>query len=425
MINFYLSAAGVTLLALIFVVYPIFKAKKQNALQLSNASVVKQRMLELEREVEEGLIDSADKDIAIKELKVALVDEMPKDVINKEKVSVGLFLVLAIPALLIGGWVYWQSNQLPGLKEYEQAKIDIVSLREQMQETGGQGLTPNDYAMLALSIRTKLRDEPEDVTGWSTLGLVSSVIGRIEESVSAYEKALKLAPQNDNIRFKYAETLMLAGSEDHLQNASRQLKYLIAKSEDNRNENLLLTTVAIKLQDAQLAASSFNAIKDELDPNSRFYQSIVTELSALGVNIAQTNTTGSPNNQASSPQAINSATSEILISVNIADALRSKLPDNAYLIVFAQRNDGASRAPLAVKRMPLGGLPVQVSLSDADAMIPSMNLSSVDKIKLSARISLDENVMPAAGELEGSVVDIDLANKAVRTFTVTINKELK
>lgn len=425
MINFYLSAAGVALLALIFVVYPIFKAKKQNALQLSNASVVKQRMLELEREVEEGLIDSADKDIAIKELKVALVDEMPKDVVTKEKVSVVLFLVLAIPALLIGAWVYWQSNQLLGLKEYEQAKIDIVSLREQMQETGGQGLTPNDYAMLALSIRTKLRDEPEDVTGWSTLGLVSSVIGRIEESVSAYEKALKLAPQNDNIRFKYAETLMLAGSEDHLQNASRQLQYLIAKSDDNRNENLLLTTVAIKLQDAQMAANSFNAIKDQLDPNSQFYQSIVTELAALGVNIAQTNANGSPSNQVSSPQASNSATNEILVSVNISDALRSKLPNNAYLIVFAQRNDGASRAPLAVKRMPLGDLPVQVSLSDADAMIPSMNLGSVDKIKLTARISLDENVMPAAGELEGSVVDIDLANKAENTFTVTINKELK
>ena len=115
------------------------------------------------------------------------------------------------------------------------------------------------------------------------------------------------------------------------------------------------------------------------------------------------------------------------MNVNISDVLQSSLPNRAYLIVFAQHSDGRSKAPLAVKRVALPSLPVQISLSDNDAMIPAMNLSAAQQVNITARISLDEDVMPSTGELEGVVLDISLAEisaKQAASINVIIDKVL-
>ncbi|MFT6270658.1 MAG: cytochrome c-type biogenesis protein CcmI [Alphaproteobacteria bacterium] len=423
-------------MAMLFVCYPIIKQKLQSSstgtiksLELSNANVIKQRITELASEVNEGLIDPAEKENAIRDLKLALVAETPEvDIREQRPLSVLLLVVLALPAIGIGAWVYWQSNQLEGLLAYKQSTLQVDDLRAKLEEQGPQSLTPNDFAKFALSIRSNLQDNPDDVRGWGYLAMLSTSIGRVDEGIAAYKKALDLAPQDDDLRFKFAEALMLQGTEKSLQNSARQLNYLVQKQPDNGNNRLLLTSVAIQLQDAELAVTQFLQIKDDMNPTSQFYQTIVTELRKLGV--VDVSIVGEPSIAAvASTQAISagalaieagpsSLSKEILINVNISDALQSRLPEQAYLIVFAQHSDGRSRAPLAVKRFALPSLPVQISLSDTDAMIPAMNLSSAQQVNITARISLDEDVMPSAGELEGSVLDIDLAAISANQTTI-------
>jgi len=422
---FYLSAAGLVIVALLFVVFPLLRQKKLNSIELSNANVIKQRIEELNREVEEGLIDENEKEAAINDLKLALVDETPDvdvSLSTAKKNNLGVFILLALPALAIGAWVYWDANQISGLAEYKQSQQDVIAIREQMQNNGGESLTPNDFAKLALSIRRSLRENPDDAQGWSYLGLVNTSIGRVEEGVAAYEKAIDLTPQDDQLRFKYAETLMLAGSEDSLGNAKRQLSYLINKTPENRNYRLLLTTVAIQLQDPDLALFNFNQIKDFLKPDSQFYQSLVAGLEGLGLQIEDGNQLAGP--AATTVDETVTTANELLIQINISNELESKLPEDAYLIVFAQQQSGASRAPLAVKRFKLPALPVQISLSNNDAMIPSFNLGTADSVKLTARISLDEDVMPSQGELEGSIENIDVSAASGQLLNITISKEL-
>ena len=417
---FYLSALGLVLIAVLFIVFPFLKERKRNNLEVTNANVIKQRIVELSQEVEEGLIDESEKEAAINDLKLALVDESPAestfDYAESSKVNIRLLLLLALPAIVIGAGVYWHSNQLSGLNEFEQSQIDVISIREKMQNEGGQTLTPNDFAKLALSIRNSLRNKPNDAQGWAYLGLINSSIGRLEEGVAAYERALDLSPQDEELRFKYAETLMMAGTEDTLNNAKRQLAYLISKTPENRNYHLLMTTIAIQLQEPNLALSSFNHIKDMLRPNSSIYLSIVAGLEGLGIQI--------PNAVTSTSEAESVASKQLNIQVNIHPDLQSKLPANAYMIVFAQQQNGTSRAPLAVKRFILGQLPVQVTLSKSDAMIPSLNLDIAETVKVTARISLDEDVMPSAGEFEGQVENIDVLAVQGQMLTLTISKEL-
>lgn len=443
MTYFYLSAAGIVLVAILFTCFPLIvqklvkhstkPAKVQT--ELSNANVIKQRIAELENEVNEGLIDASEKENAIRDLKLALVDEMPVERKRSEATNGYVLLALALPAVLIGVWVYWQSNQLEGLQAYNESSLEVGDLRKKLDEQGPQSLTPDDFAKFALSIRSNLRENPDDVRGWSFLAMVNTSIGRVEEGIAAYKKALDLTPQDDALRFKYAEALMLQGTEESLQNSARQLNYLIQKQPENRNNRLLMTSVAIQLQDAELAVNQFELIKKDMNPSSQFYQSIVSELRKLGVTdvaivgeiaageaLVDSNNGNMPIDSPTLGENTNQF-SEILINVNISDELQSSLPDSAYLIVFAQHSDGRTRAPLAVKRFKLPSLPVQLTLSDKEAMIPSMNLSSASMVNITARISLDEDVMPAAGEFEGSVINIDLA-KVSASINVVINKTL-
>lgn len=442
MTYFYVSAIGLVLVAILLTCFPLIAqklAKRSNSpankqAELSNANVIKQRITELEREVNEGLIDASEKENAIRDLKLALVDETPV-LKQKSEATNGLMLIaLAIPAILIGAFVYWQSNQLTGLQAYNDSALEIADLRKKLNEEGPQSLTADDFAKFALSIRSNLRDNPNDARGWSFLAMVSTSIGRVEEGLAAYNKALDLTPQDHALRFKYAEALMLQGTEESLQNAARQLSYLIQKEPDNRNHRLLLTSVAIQLQDVELAVNQFALIKNDMNPSAQFYQSIVAELRKLGVtdvaivgeidageSVASVVEQGQTAGVAESGN-INQST-EVLINVNVSDDLQSSLPESAYLIVFAQHSDGRSRAPLAVKRFKLPLLPIQVSLSDKEAMIPTMNLSSASFVNITARISFDENVMPTAGELEGSITNIELA-KVSGAINVVINKTL-
>ena len=72
------------------------------------------------------------------------------------------------------------------------------------------------------------------------------------------------------------------------------------------------------------------------------------------------------------------------------------------LFVFAREADGAG-PPVAVKRLQVGVFPVQVTLSDADVMMPGRKLSDVSRLRLVARFSQSGNAIQAPGDLYGEL----------------------
>lgn len=78
-------------------------------------------------------------------------------------------------------------------------------------------------------------------------------------------------------------------------------------------------------------------------------------------------------------------------------------------VVFVVARQPGNPMPLAVKRLRLGDLPVQIVLSDADAMMFTHRLSSVDAFTLMARISRTGDAARTAGEPESKVLNMDAA----------------
>ena len=62
------------------------------------------------------------------------------------------------------------------------------------------------------------------------------------------------------------------------------------------------------------------------------------------------------------------------------------------------------------QRLQLQDLPLTLSLSDDDAMMPSMKLSSFDQIVVGARVSFSGNPVSQSGDFYTEMESVDSAN---------------
>jgi hypothetical protein len=74
--------------------------------------------------------------------------------------------------------------------------------------------------------------------------------------------------------------------------------------------------------------------------------------------------------------------------------------------------------PLAVVKQANWQLPLQVTLSESDAMVAGMTFAEFKRVKVVARISNDDKVDTQAGELEGQTngFDIEQVNQVELTI---------
>ena len=97
----------------------------------------------------------------------------------------------------------------------------------------------------------------------------------------------------------------------------------------------------------------------------------------------------------------------VKVNVSVSDELQGKVPENGVLFVFAKADNGPPM-PLAVVRKQHWTLPLQVSLSELDAMVDGMSFQQFKQVRVFARVSLDDKVDIQTGELEGNSDGFDI-----------------
>ncbi|AEF04297.1 c-type cytochrome biogenesis protein CcmI [Alteromonas sp. KS69] len=427
--EFYIVVSGLITLVLMLLAFPWLRRKNHaKADNLSNTQIVKQRLQELEREVQEGLITEHDMRVAVDELKVALVDESSFE--STRTGTAGLPLLIGgLVAVVAGVVVYASVNQFSQVQRASDAIAALPELSAQLASGNGSDLGPEDVANLALAIRQRLREAPEDDTGWLYLGRLMLSLGQEVQAIEAIDKAVALKPGNTSHQITLAQALMTTGDVNNLNRAQGVLKGLLRSTPENDNLALMMAVVSAQLGDLENLTRYYGQVKDKLPAGNDIGQRLAMREQELQAQDGQVLVLdNSPIDESSGTQApaIEKTTSTktgFNITVNVSDEARSALPQSGFLIVFAQDANSENRMPAAVVKIPLQDFPVTIALDTDNAMMPQYTLDSLSKVTLTARVSADGDVSVSPGEWEGSQVT-EVAPQNVKDINVMIEKEL-
>lgn len=109
---------------------------------------------------------------------------------------------------------------------------------------------------------------------------------------------------------------------------------------------------------------------------------------------------------ASDAGAGNPGPAAITGNVDLAGALKGKVPDGLTLFIVAKSVDSPG-PPVAIIRTTTGHWPQAFTLDDSNAMMPGRNLSSAKRITIEARVSRAGTATPQPGDFQSGIATID------------------
>lgn len=431
MMVFWILCALLALLAAAFVMVPLLRATRIDsgpARAALNAEVYRDHLLELERELADGVLSPEQHAIARAELDRRALSEAAVDT-SAASGSTGTAAAAAAgaanaTAVRRGRWL---AGSALGL-------VPVLAITGYLALGNPAALNPPDQQFLQMvdALAERLKTNPQDAEGWVMLARAYQITGRIPESVAAFEKASALRPDDANLIAGHADALaMVQGS---LSGKPFELIVKALKIDPNNQTALALAaTAAMENGQFDESIALWRRLAAAVEPGSRDRQAVDQAIEqvqqvalARGVKLAEGNagaaatgagTSATPAPQAAAAPAKSGApaatTASISGEVTLApELMRQAKPDEAVFI-FARAVDGPP-LPLAVIRTTVKELPLRFTLDDSMSMAPTAKLSMHKQVVVSARVSRSGQAMPQPGDLIGTVQPVAIGSTGVQ-----------
>jgi cytochrome c-type biogenesis protein CcmH len=153
----------------------------------------------------------------------------------------------------------------------------------------------------------------------------------------------------------------------------------------------------------QQAADTWQALLKDYPPDQNGYDEVVKLINEANARL------GKPAIQAAAPKAeptlaaaAQASGRKVKVKVTLDDSFKDKIKPEDTLFIYAQAASGP-KAPLAIVKHQARELPIEVTLDDSQAMMPAMTISTVDHIKITARVSAAGGAVPQSGEPYGAI----------------------
>jgi len=283
------------------------------------------------------------------------------------------------------------------------------------------------FAAAVEKLAERLQGQPDDAEGWAMLARSYGMLGRIDEAVPAYQKAVALNGQDARLLADYADTLALKNNRN-LEGEPMQLVERALKIEPNNLKALSLAgAAAFNRQDFAGAVRYWEQVVRHAPPDSPYLAQVqasiaeARERGGLGPAAAASAKAAAAATAAAAPvvtaqaeaapqvkpaaAADAAAGGTIRGTVRLAPALAMMAAPTDAVFIFARPAEG-SRMPLAILRKQVKDLPAEFVLDDSMAMSPGAKLSLFPQVVVSARVSKSGQAVPAAGDLTGQSAPI-------------------
>ncbi len=258
------------------------------------------------------------------------------------------------------------------------------------------------------SLQDELKANPGNIEGWVLLARTQMAMGKIEESKNAFRQAIKLQPDNPDLKAELAEAMLRTAKERAFPAEAIQLLQQ-ALAENPEHERALFFMGMNFLQKGDL--SQAETYLDKLLP--------MLDVEAANALREQINIARAEKKLPLLPMAsMANAVKPIKIKVTLDKSLAASVKPGSVLFVFAKSLDGKG-PPLAAKRIEVDTFPIELELSDADSLMPTAKLSSQKKVSLSARISIQGIANAQVGDIEADSLVVDASSEKPVEITLS------
>lgn len=399
--------------ALLVLVWPVLRMGKRSATATRsevNLSVYRDQLRELDAELASGMLDetqyrSAKNDLEGRMLEDAGTTEAATRLTAGNR---GLIIAVAIAVPILAVALYFVLGTPSGLEPNQAAAPQT--------EGAEHSVTQEQIEAMVGKLAQKLESRPSDIEGWVMLARSYTALKRYADASKAYEHVVKISPKDVRLLVDYAD--VLAMSNKTLQGEPEKIILKALKEDPNNIKGLMLAgSAAYERKDYRLAVKWWEKILGLVPPGSPDSASVVANVNeARG--LAGLPLLGQASSAEARPGVVGGTVSG---TASLDPALKGRVAATDAVFIFARAAEGP-RMPLAVIRKTVQDLPLQFTLDDSMAVMPSMKLTSVDKVIVGARISKSGNASPSPGDLEGLSQPVKIGAKGV---AISINSEVK
>ncbi|MFJ2283339.1 c-type cytochrome biogenesis protein CcmI [Pseudomonas sp. NPDC087803] len=395
MIDFWLAAGLLLLVALSFLLIPVLRgrrAQREEDRTALNVALYQERVAELQAQQAEGVLDAAQMDSgraeAAREL-LADTEGVAAPRVSKLGKPLPLLAAVLVPVLGLGLYLHFgAADKVELTREFAQAPQSMEEMTRRLERA--------------------VAAQPDSAEGLYFLGRTYMAQDRPADAAKMFERAANLAGRQPELLGQWAQAQYFADGKkwsDKIQALTDEA----LKADPKEVTSLgLLGIAAFEAERYQQAIDYWNRLLAQLpaDDNSR---------AALqgGIERATERLQASGGKVAASPAAKVAAL--LKVRVDLASELKGKVQPGDSVFIFARAVSGPP-APLAAKRLTVADLPVTVELGDADAMMPQLKLSNFPEVQLVARVS--RAGQPTAGEWVGRSGPLASSTTAQQTLTI-------
>ncbi|MBF8658850.1 c-type cytochrome biogenesis protein CcmI [Pseudomonas putida] len=391
MTEFWLSAGLLLLAALSFLLIPILRGRRHQQEQdrtALNVALYQERIAALTAQQASGVLDdlqlSQGRDEAAREL---LADTEGAEPARQRQLGKALPLLAAVlvPLLALGLYLHFGA-------------ADKVALTQEFAQA------PKSMEEMTARLERVVQAQPDSAEAVYFLGRAYMAEQRPAEAARTFERAVALAGRQPELLGQWAQALYFAADKRW----SGQLQALTdeaLKADPNEVTSLGLRGIAaFEGERYQEAIEYWKRLLAQLPQGDASRAALQGGIDRAAERL------GTQSAQVPAPAAV-----RLKVRVELAPALRDKVKAQDTVFIFARASSGPPM-PLAAKRVTVAQLPIEVELSDADAMMAQMKLSDFAEVQLVARVSKDGQ--PTRGEWVGQSAPLPNTTQAQQRLII-------
>ncbi|WP_095110654.1 c-type cytochrome biogenesis protein CcmI [Pseudomonas sp. Irchel 3E20] len=396
MIDFWLAAGLLLLVALSFLLIPVLRgrrAQREEDRTALNVALYQERVAELHSQQEEGVLDVAQmasgRAEAAREL---LADTEGADTARVSRLgkTAPLIAAILVPVLGLGLYLHFgAADKVELTREFAQAPQSMEDMTQRLERA--------------------VAAQPDSAEGLYFLGRTYMAQDRPADAAKIFERTVAVAGRQPELLGQWAQAQYFAD------NKKWSDKVQALTDEALKADPKEVTSLGL----LGIAAFEAERYQDAIDYWTRLQAQLPAEdasRAALqgGIERATEKLQANGGTVAKAPAAAVGG-ALLKVRVDLAPALKAKVQPGDSVFIFARAASGPP-APLAAKRVTVADLPVTVELGDADAMMPQLKLSNFPEVQLVARVS--RAGQPTAGEWIGRSKPLASSTTAPQHLTI-------